>query len=177
MQVDWHGELIAQMEFYWETSLRPRLDGLTDDEYLWEPAPGCWSVRPLGDGAATIDWAYPEPSPAPLTTIAWRICHIAGPALALRTSSHFGDGDWSLDRTDWPTTAAEGVAFLDRSYSAWRDAITTAGPARLTERTGAAEGAYADHPFATLVLHINRELMHHGGEIGLMRDLYRVRNT
>jgi hypothetical protein len=30
---------------------------------------------------------------------------------------------------------------------------------------------------ATLVLHIDRELIHHGGEIGLMRDLYRVHNT
>jgi hypothetical protein len=41
----------------------------------------------------------------------------------------------------------------------------------------AGRGPYAEYPFATLVLHLNRELMHHGGEIGLMRDLYRVRNT
>jgi hypothetical protein len=27
---------------------------------------------------------------------------------------------------------------------------------------------------AALVLHINREVMHHGGEIGLLRDLYRA---
>lgn len=25
--------------------LRDRLDGLTDQEYFWEPADGCWSVR------------------------------------------------------------------------------------------------------------------------------------
>ena len=25
---------------------RRRLDGLTDDEYLWEPSPHCWSIRP-----------------------------------------------------------------------------------------------------------------------------------
>ncbi|MDT7599447.1 MAG: hypothetical protein QOK26_1524 [Pseudonocardiales bacterium] len=73
MQVDWHGELIGQMEFYRDTSLRPRLDGLTDAEYLWEPAPERWSVRPQHpDGAATVGWAYPEPGPPPLTTIAWR---------------------------------------------------------------------------------------------------------
>jgi hypothetical protein len=28
---------------------------------------------------------------------------------------------------------------------------------------------------ATLVLHINRETIHHGAEISLLRDLYRVR--
>jgi len=173
MQVDWHGELIGQMEFYWDTSLRPRLEGLTDTEYLWEPAPECWSVRPQPDGTATIDWAYPEPGPPPLTTIAWRICHLAGLCFALRTSNHFGAADWTPDRTDWPTTAADGIAYLDQTYTAWRDAIKTAGPARLTERTGDAEGPYAEYPFATLVLHLNRELMHHGGEIGLMRDLYR----
>jgi hypothetical protein len=36
-------------------------------------------------------------------------------------------------------------------------------------------GAYfADQPMADLVLHLNREAMHHGGEIGLLRDLYRA---
>ena len=27
---------------------------------------------------------------------------------------------------------------------------------------------------AALALHLNREAMHHGGEIGLLRDLYRA---
>ncbi|MGV9642942.1 DinB family protein [Streptomyces sp. NPDC003514] len=26
-----------------------RLTGLTDEEYLWEPVPGCWSIRPRGE--------------------------------------------------------------------------------------------------------------------------------
>jgi hypothetical protein len=28
---------------------------------------------------------------------------------------------------------------------------------------------------AALIVHINREVMHHGGEIGVLRDLYRLR--
>lgn len=28
---------------------RARLAGLGDEEYLWEPAPGCWSIRPRGE--------------------------------------------------------------------------------------------------------------------------------
>ena len=31
---------------------------------------------------------------------------------------------------------------------------------------------FADDPMAELILHINREVMHHGGEIGVLRDLY-----
>jgi len=30
----------------------------------------------------------------------------------------------------------------------------------------------ADYPFAALILHINREAIHHGAEIALLRDLY-----
>jgi hypothetical protein len=36
-------------------------------------------------------------------------------------------------------------------------------------------GAYfGEEPMAALVLHLNRETMHHGGEIGVLRDLYRA---
>jgi hypothetical protein len=42
----------------------------------------------------------------------------------------------------------------------------------LTRRCGPAEGPYADHPLSELVLHINREAIHHGAEIACLRDLY-----
>jgi len=35
-------------------------------------------------------------------------------------------------------------------------------------------GAYADDSMLALVAHVNREVMHHGGEICLLRDLYRA---
>lgn len=38
------GLLIDQYETSY-TMLRERLNGLTDEEYFWEPVPGCWSVR------------------------------------------------------------------------------------------------------------------------------------
>ena len=34
--------------------------GLTDEEYGWEPAPGCWSVRQRSDGRSAIDQARPR---------------------------------------------------------------------------------------------------------------------
>ena len=45
MEIDWTHELVDQLEFHWSRDFRPRLDGLTDEQYLWEPAPGMWSVR------------------------------------------------------------------------------------------------------------------------------------
>ena len=48
MSVQWHREVIEQLDFY-RGFFRRRLDGLTDDEYFWEPAPGCWSVRRRDD--------------------------------------------------------------------------------------------------------------------------------
>jgi hypothetical protein len=34
---------------------RRRLAGLTDDEYFWEPVPGCWTIRRTGSGAYRAD--------------------------------------------------------------------------------------------------------------------------
>ena len=58
------GALLAQLEWHWSNQLRPRLDGLTDDEYLWEPVPGCWSVRPRDEATAPTT-AVPGEDPAP----------------------------------------------------------------------------------------------------------------
>ena len=44
--------------------------------------------------------------------------------------------------------------------------------ADLAQPCGPAEGPYAEEPMTTLVLHINREVIHHGAEIALLRDLY-----
>ena len=52
-------------------------------------------------------------------------------------------------------------------------ALATSG---LAEPCGPAEGPCAEAPAAALVLHINRELIHHGAEIALLRDLYAHRN-
>ena len=79
-------QLADQLDFHWTHALRPRLDGLTDDEYFWQPVPDCWTVHP--DGA--IDFAYPPPEPAPFTTIAWRLAHVIVGVFAMRNHIHFG---------------------------------------------------------------------------------------
>ena len=42
--------LADQLDFHWRHQLRSRLAGITDDEYFWEPVPGCWTVH--RDGSA-----------------------------------------------------------------------------------------------------------------------------
>ena len=54
MGIDWNRQLADQLDVYWHSSLRPRLDGLSDAEYLWEPVAGCWSVRRRSDSTAPM---------------------------------------------------------------------------------------------------------------------------
>lgn len=44
--------LAEQLDWHWRENLRPRLDGLTDEEYFWEPVRDCWSIRPRGRSTA-----------------------------------------------------------------------------------------------------------------------------
>jgi len=54
-------DLFDQLGWHWDAQLRPRLADIADEEYLWEPVPGCWSVRESVAGVFTVDWAWPQP--------------------------------------------------------------------------------------------------------------------
>jgi hypothetical protein len=174
----WNPLLRDQLEWHWQRQLRPRLEGLTDEEYLWEPVPGAWNVRPRtsagepGTGDLTIDWAVPEPEPAPLTTIAWRLGHVIVGVLAMRNASHFGGPPASYESWEYAGTAAGALAQLDAEMARWLAGVEALGDDSLARPCGPAEGPFAEFPLAALVLHINRELIHHGAEIALLRDLY-----
>jgi hypothetical protein len=160
--------LAEQLDFHWRMQLRPRLDRLTDDEYFWEPVPDCWTVH--ADGA--IDFSYPPPQPEPFTTIAWRMAHVIVGVLAVRNHSHFGGPPADYATWQYATDAATALDQLDQAYGQWRDGVLGLDDAALAEPCGPAEGPYAKEPMSTLVLHINREVIHHGAEIALLRDLY-----
>lgn len=161
-------ELVDQLDFHWKVALRPRLDGLTDDEYFWCPVPDCWTVQ--SDGA--IDFADPPPEPAPFTTIAWRLAHVIVGVFAMRNHSHFGGPP--ADYQSWPyaTDAATALRQLDEQYRHWIDGVRGLSEGDLWRPVGPAEGPYAEYPMVALVLHINREAIHHGAEIACIRDLY-----
>ena len=178
---DWPIHLADQLRWHWEHQLRPRLDGLTDDEYLWEPVPGCWSLRPreqstttfpAGSGRLVADFAFPPPDPAPVTTIAWRIGHVIVGVFGLRNAAHFGGPPIDYASVEWPETASAALEELDAGYERWMSSITALDLDRLATPVGAAEGEFAELPMMALVLHIHREVIHHGAEVALLRDLY-----
>lgn len=181
MDIDANFALHEQLDWHWRQHLRPRLDGLTDEEYRWEPVAGCWNVRPRGEGTApmavgsggfTIDFALPEPDPAPVTTIAWRMAHIIVGVFGQRAASHFGGPAMEYDTFSYARTAHEALAQLDETYRRWSDGVRGLGTDGLARPCGPAEGPYAESPLSALVLHINREAIHHGAELCLLRDLY-----
>lgn len=164
---DWNTLLRDQLEFHWTHQLRPRLEGLTDEELFWEPVPGAWNARP-----GAIDFEHPTPEPAPVTTIAWRIAHIAAGCLAMRSASHFGREATDYQTWAYAGSATEALTQLDDELRVWLDGVHSLGEEGLHRPCGPTEGPFADHPMSTLVLHIHREVIHHGAEISLLRDLY-----
>jgi hypothetical protein len=177
MTITWNQMLVDQLEFAWDYQFLPRMEGLTDDEYLREPVPGCWNVYQGNDGRWTWpERRFPEPDPPPFTTIAWRMTHISVEIFGERASNHFGDGSCSAETATIPGTADEAIALITEKYTAWRDGVIGLGEEGLLRPCGPAEGPFAEFPMAALVLHINREFLHHAAEIMLLRDLYRARD-
>jgi hypothetical protein len=182
----WGGRLLEQLTWHWDAQLRPGLAGLTDDEHLWEPVPGAWSIRPraeavttmaAGGGSHVADFQLPEPVPAPVTTIAWRLGHLVVGVLGARNAAHFGGLPADYATWEWSPRADEALGALDDAYDRWVDGVRSLGEDGLERAVGPAEGPWADHSFAELVLHINREVIHHGAEVLLLRDLYRHRGV
>jgi hypothetical protein len=178
---DWSQLLRDQFEWHWEHQLRSRLAGLTDEEYLWEPVAGAWSVRPRGTARTTmaagagelvIDWEHPEPAPAPFTTIAWRLGHVIVGVLGMRNAAHFGRDPIDYATFSYAATAADALAQLEAEVNAWLEGVRSLGALGLDQPCGPAEGPFAEAPLAALVLHIHRELIHHLAEVSLLRDFY-----
>jgi len=175
--------LLDQISFYWEAHLWPRLQGLTDEEYLWEPADGAWSLRADAGGVVRIEGLQPEPPTPPVTTIAWRMAHVGRDVLAKRAHAFFGptsapaDADMYDDR-HWPEplplTADGGLALLEQGYTLWKTNLERLDDDALQRPLGPRGGPFAEDSMAALVMHLNRETMAHGAEMCLLRDLYRA---
>jgi hypothetical protein len=163
---------------------------MTDDEYLWEPVPNCWSIRRRsagpGPGATVLvgagDWgidnARPSaPWPPPITTIAWRLGHL-GEMLTLRADHTIGSHALTRDDYRFSGDAAGALAAFDSGTGAWRAALVSADDAALdmVGRSTYPNGSDPEDPFIETVWWVNQELLHHGAEIALLRDLYRAQH-
>jgi hypothetical protein len=167
-------DLLGLADFAYQR-LVARLEGLTDEEYRWEPAPGCWSIRPAGDGRWRKDGSRLPPRPAPLTTLAWRMCHVIDVLAGERNATWLGaTAVGTLDREGEPGTAALARDQLARAYDLFRRNVDAADAAGLLTPMGPIAGPYAKDTRNAFVLHVLDELIHHGAEIAALRDLYRA---
>ena len=134
--------MVDQIDAHWQGRLRPRLEGLSDSEYFWEP----------------------------VTTIAWRMAHLIG-GLASTNGKQFGGAPVGEETFCYAGTAEEALRQLDAEYGIWIDGVRRMGTAGLAEPQGEPP-AFAHAPMAKKMLYANVELIHHGAEICLLRDLY-----
>jgi uncharacterized damage-inducible protein DinB len=171
---DARADLITLSGYVYERT-RNRLDGLTDTEYFWEPVPGCWTIRRAGSGEYQADHVH-SPGLPPFTTIAWRLWHLVECYGGARSPRWLGLGRQpaGFEEDDpAPATAAEAVGALERAHALWQGLLQELPADSWWEPLGPVAGPYAEDDKASLVLHQLDEQIHHGAELGVLRDLYR----
>ncbi len=176
------GPVLNQLDVWWWSAASNRWQGMTDDEYWWEPSPGAFGLVRRDDGCF-YDWppgSLGETTP-PVTTIGWRMAHLGLGCFLNRWHTYFGEPiDWEVQ--PFPDNATDALAFLEEWKKRWRASLVDAGEEFLWSPLGDREGDVEvmqlgkNDPVINLVLHMNREVMHHGAEISLLRDLYRASN-
>jgi hypothetical protein len=168
--MNWHrADLLAvQMDEAWDPLSR-RLSGVTDEEFMWEPVPGCWTVRQLETGRWLPDYLDKPGEPPPFTTLGWRILHLASCKLMYHEYA-FGPGRLSWDELDYPHSAAAAVEWLSEGHERLRSTLDSLKDEDLdTMRlTNWGEKWPTWRIFWTMISHD----LHHGAEIGCLRDLY-----
>jgi hypothetical protein len=163
---------------------------MTGEEFFWEPVPDSWSVRRRADGpgpratwlVGAGEWGRDgyrdkEPYPPPFTTIAWRLSHLSE-MLAMRAD--YTSGSRSLTKDSYPVSGdVDGaIAEFDRAVEGWRGTLLGCDDAALNTVgfSGYPYGSDTGDMFIDVVWWVNQEVLHHGGEIALLRDLYRVQH-
>lgn len=166
---------LAQWD-YVADQLFSRLEGLTDEGLLWEPAPRTSSVRTGGGDPSRTetdsDWWDPTPDPEPPRTLAWSIGHLGAGSL-VRADWLVGDHRL-LVVDDWPMTADTALEYLQKGLHAWRSGLDQMSDEDLDTvgRSAYPEGLDPTLPLLDIVWWVNKELLWHSAEIWYVRDLY-----
>jgi hypothetical protein len=197
-------ETLLEMMFFIERfTLRRAWSGLTDDELLWEPMEGAWTVRPAnerrtatpfvsGTMAADFDASVAMAADGgdtaePLTSIAWLFWHVGSQPGRAAELDLFGGAHSPV--TGWTapyiaahpifTTAEEAVDAMRTGWRALTAALQSVTDEKLEQPTRF-WGYGGSGPMGTgaqIIGSILNEVSHHGTQIGVVRDLYRLRPT
>ena len=158
-----------------------RLTGLGDAEYLWEPVQGCWNVRrraeaasphPMGRDEWVFDYDEEQPSPAPVTTIGWRLMHLTD-VVGSYHAFLFGDGTLEQHWLEVAPTAELGLSVWGEHIGRFVSALEGDTDANLM-RSVRIPWWPADAPRWRVVANVAIEVHHHGAEIAVLRDLRRA---
>jgi hypothetical protein len=166
------GNGIRVLAHLWEESadrLAKRCTGLTDAEFFWEPVPDCWTIFRGPDGQWTYHYEWPAPQPAPVTTIAWRLVHIAADNW-IYWEWAFGPGQRIFPDLPVPSTAAEALTNWQDSRRPITEWLRSATDAALAESRPSHLGG--PKPAGEVIGILLNEQIHHGAEVALLRDLF-----
>jgi hypothetical protein len=162
-----------QFELTWSL-FELHLAELTPEDFLWEPADHCWTVRQAGDGTWVPDWAESEPDPIPVPTIGWLSWHI-GWWWTVTMDHAQGRRPPEREEITWPGDGQAAISWLRELHEEWLSIVD-----RLTDSDldGPAPFPWQDSPDKTvahMVGWVNSELMKNAAEIGQLRLLRAAR--
>jgi hypothetical protein len=191
--------LLEMMLFIEMFTLNRAWNGLTDDELMWEPTEGAWTVHPVaeyrtatpfisGSLAADMDAdlvaaAAEGKAIEPLTSIAWLFWHVGSQPGRAAELDFFGGAHSAASGWTSPyiaghpmfTTAEEAVTAMRTGWRALDTALRSVTDEQL-ERPTRLWGYGGPGPMGTgalVVGSILNEVSHHGTQIGVLRDFYR----
>jgi hypothetical protein len=172
-------DLVGLAEYVSQRTLS-RLEGITDEELLWQPVPGAWTVHLLRSGRRVLDnSSWPVGAPT-ITSIAWRVSHLIDVYASPRNAEwlQVSPADEVNQQPAWRVgaSAAESVALLAEAVDHFLGLLRSLDDDALATNVGAVGGVYAESSLAAFVLHQVDEAIHHGAEVGVLRDLYAARH-
>ena len=110
-----------------------------------------------------------DTDPAPVTTIAWRLWHLAIDCFD-DYARRFG-GDPTEAPATWTLNGEEAVDILREKWSSHRTVIAERDR---WDQLGPNWEYWSQHSVADMAMHASNELVHNAAEIALLRDPYRA---
>ncbi|PJE94290.1 damage-inducible protein DinB [Streptomyces carminius] len=161
--------LRRQFDLTWAL-LEYHLERLVEEDFRWEPAAHCWTVRRDPGGRWVPDWAETEPDPVPVPTIAWLSWHIGW---WWGTAADHAAGRTPRERTEvvWPGSGRAAVEWLRGLRAEWLVVLDRLTDAELDATAPFPWQGDPARTVADTAAWVNAELMKNAAEIGQLRLL------